>query len=156
LLPLADVDRMDAIGEPRLLKKDRDFVAVGRRPIVEINHRKYPTSEAGHLLPPGRAFNCRLRAADPRDAPALTRSGLWRPGRLCTQTAEEIAMNVHESQTSSVAEAYLQALRANGVKYVFANGGTDFAPIIESIVRLTGESAAIPQFMTVPHENVAM
>ncbi|MGE0747246.1 MAG: thiamine pyrophosphate-requiring protein [Rhodospirillales bacterium] len=61
-----------------------------------------------------------------------------------------------EGTEHSVAEAYLTALRDNGIKYVFANAGTDFAPIIEALVRAGEGNSAIPTFMTVPHENVAM
>ena len=32
------------------------------------------------------------------------------------------------------AEALLMRLKANGIDYLFANGGTDFAPIIEAYV----------------------
>src|SRR5437868_6577465 len=52
------------------------------------------------------------------------------------------------------AEAYLGRLAERGVDYVFANAGTDFAPIIEAISRSGGRK--IPKFITVPHENVAM
>jgi len=45
----------------------------------------------------------------------------------------------HQGKGTSVAEAYLSALHACGVKYVFANGGTDFAPIIESLVAMSGQ-----------------
>ncbi|HMG80973.1 MAG TPA: thiamine pyrophosphate-requiring protein [Xanthobacteraceae bacterium] len=54
-----------------------------------------------------------------------------------------------------VAEAYLTRLRERGIEYVFANAGTDFAPIVESLSRNTG-STKFPKFITVPHENVAM
>src|SRR5207244_1693037 len=43
-----------------------------------------------------------------------------------------------------------------GIDYVFANAGTDFAPIIEAISRNAGGDRKIPKFITVPHENVAM
>jgi acetolactate synthase-1/2/3 large subunit len=56
----------------------------------------------------------------------------------------------------SVAEALLRALKARGIDYVLANAGTDFAPIIEGLVRLGGRPAEIPRFITVPHENLAM
>ena len=56
----------------------------------------------------------------------------------------------------TAAEAYLAALHANGVDYVFANGGTDFAPIIEGLVRMQADGRKAPRFVTVPHENVAM
>ena len=54
------------------------------------------------------------------------------------------------------AEAYLRRLADRGIDYVFANAGTDFAPIIEAISRNTGGDTKIPKFITVPHENVAM
>ena len=53
------------------------------------------------------------------------------------------------------AEAFLGRLAERGVEYVFANAGTDFAPIIEGISRNAGKKK-FPRFITVPHENVAM
>src|SRR5215831_17819444 len=52
------------------------------------------------------------------------------------------------------AEAYIARLGERGIEYVFANAGTDFAPIVEALSR--AKDARIPRFMTVPHENVAM
>jgi acetolactate synthase I/II/III large subunit len=60
------------------------------------------------------------------------------------------------SGPTTAAEAYLAALHANGIQYVFANGGTDFAPIIEALVRMRADGREAPHFITVPHENVAM
>ncbi len=57
---------------------------------------------------------------------------------------------------ATVGEAYLSALHQCGIKYVFANGGTDFAPIIEGLVQMQARGEPAPQFLTVPHENVAM
>src|SRR5258705_10829679 len=54
------------------------------------------------------------------------------------------------------AEAYIRRLAERGIAYVFANAGTDFAPIIEAISRNAGSDRKIPKFITVPHENVAM
>src|SRR5262245_3881341 len=51
------------------------------------------------------------------------------------------------------AEAFLARLAERGVEYVFANAGTDFAPIIEALSRKNGK---YPRFVTVPHENLAM
>jgi tRNA threonylcarbamoyl adenosine modification protein (Sua5/YciO/YrdC/YwlC family) len=53
------------------------------------------------------------------------------------------------------AEAYLARLGERGIDYVFANAGTDFAPIVEGLSRNTG-NAKFPKFLVVPHENVAM
>jgi acetolactate synthase-1/2/3 large subunit len=54
------------------------------------------------------------------------------------------------------AEAYLGRLADRGIEYVFANAGTDFAPIIEALTRNTGSGRKFPRVVTVPHENVAM
>jgi acetolactate synthase-1/2/3 large subunit len=56
----------------------------------------------------------------------------------------------------SVAEGLLRALKRRGIDYVLANAGTDFAPVIEGLVRLGAHPEAIPRFITVPHENLAM
>ncbi|MES2625039.1 MAG: thiamine pyrophosphate-requiring protein [Pseudomonadota bacterium] len=56
----------------------------------------------------------------------------------------------------SVATNYLQALLDRGIEYVFANAGTDFAPIIEALVYAQQNGIKTPQFITVPHENVAI
>jgi acetolactate synthase-1/2/3 large subunit len=56
----------------------------------------------------------------------------------------------------SVAEAFLRSLRTHGIDTVFANAGTDFAPIIEALTRLEDEPGAAPTIVTVPHENLAV
>jgi acetolactate synthase I/II/III large subunit len=56
----------------------------------------------------------------------------------------------------SVASNYLQALLDRGIEYVFANAGTDTAPIIEALVYAQQKGIKTPQFVTVPHENVAI
>jgi len=56
----------------------------------------------------------------------------------------------------SVAETFLRALKRRGIDYVFANAGTDFAPIIEALVKLEDRAGEIPRFVTVPHENLAV
>lgn len=57
---------------------------------------------------------------------------------------------------TSVAEAFLRSLRAHGIDTVFANAGTDFAPIIEALTRLEDEPGSVPTILTVPHENLAV
>ncbi len=59
-----------------------------------------------------------------------------------------------DAQPEIAAEAYLGRLADRGIEYVFANAGTDFAPIIEALARAGGKN--YPRFVTVPHENVAM
>ncbi len=57
---------------------------------------------------------------------------------------------------ATVAESFLRALKRHGVDHVFANAGTDFAPVIEALVGLAATPAAIPKFLTIPHENLAV
>src|SRR5437588_8860283 len=54
------------------------------------------------------------------------------------------------------AEAYLSRLGERGIDYVFANAGTDFAPIVEALAKPANRRKKFPRFITVPHENVAM
>jgi hypothetical protein len=42
LLALADIHRLDVVGDPGLLEEDRDLMAVGRGPIVEVDHGHGP------------------------------------------------------------------------------------------------------------------
>lgn len=60
------------------------------------------------------------------------------------------------STMHAVASNYLQALLDRGIDYVFANAGTDTAPIIEALVAAKKAGVKTPEFLTVPHENVAI
>ena len=56
----------------------------------------------------------------------------------------------------STAEAYLELLAARGVEYLFANAGTDFAPLIEAYAKRTAQGQPLPRPVTVPHEVTAV
>src|SRR5205823_5192626 len=56
----------------------------------------------------------------------------------------------------STAEAYLELLASRGVEYVFANAGTDFAPLIEAYAKRLAQGQALPRPVTVPHETPAV
>ena len=46
---------------------------------------------------------------------------------------------VDNTRTQEItAEAYLARLAERGIEYVFANAGTDFAPIVEALARNAG------------------
>ncbi len=57
----------------------------------------------------------------------------------------------------SVAEAYLNLLAERGIEYLFANGGTDFAPVNEALAAIAAKGTT-PRLkvMTIGHENVAV
>lgn len=59
-------------------------------------------------------------------------------------------------EVQSVGEALLRLLRERGIEYLFANAGTDFAPIIEAYAQLGADREKVPEPITVPHENVAV
>ena len=66
----------------------------------------------------------------------------------------DATVNDSKSLNGMAAEAYIARLGERGIEYVFANAGTDFAPIVEALSQSKGAKA--PRFIVVPHENVAM
>ena len=61
-----------------------------------------------------------------------------------------------KSDQVTVAEKFLKTLHERGIEYIFANAGTDFAPVIEALVTMSQKGRPVPHFITVPHENVAI
>jgi len=59
-------------------------------------------------------------------------------------------------QVETVGQAYLEVLRARGIKYFFGNSGTDFGPVIDALARFGAEKKIHPTPITVPHEFVAV
>jgi acetolactate synthase I/II/III large subunit len=55
----------------------------------------------------------------------------------------------------TVADAYLAILADRGVDYLFANAGTDFAPLIESLAKAQALGTPHPTAIACPHENTA-
>ncbi len=56
----------------------------------------------------------------------------------------------------TAAEAWLGLLAARGVDYLFANGGTDFAPIVEAYAKGRALGWPLPEVVIVPHENLGI
>jgi acetolactate synthase-1/2/3 large subunit len=54
------------------------------------------------------------------------------------------------------AEGLLNRLKTNGIDYLFANGGTDFAPVIEGFANGMAKETPLPTPVIVPHETAAM
>jgi acetolactate synthase I/II/III large subunit len=56
----------------------------------------------------------------------------------------------------TVAEAYLTLMAERGIEYLFANGGTDFAPVIEALAAINAKGTDPKlKVVSVGHENVA-
>ena len=56
----------------------------------------------------------------------------------------------------TAAEAWLGLLAARGIEYLFANGGTDFAPIVEAYAKGRALGWRLPEPVLVPHENLGV
>ena len=61
-----------------------------------------------------------------------------------------------ELNVDSVAEAYLALLAERGIEYLFANAGTDFAPIVEAYAKAAHTGLPAPKPLLATHENLAM
>lgn len=61
-----------------------------------------------------------------------------------------------EAQNRTAADVLLERLKANGIDYLFANGGTDFAPVIEGLAKAAVSGAAMPEALPIPHETAAV
>src|SRR4029077_5532238 len=98
----------------------------------------------------------------PSPCPARSLVGRIFPGKPVSTSAEnaliphrmDVTVTDSKTQNGMAAEAYIARLGERGIEYVFANAGTDFAPIVEALSHTN--NGKIPRFMVVPHENVAM
>jgi acetolactate synthase I/II/III large subunit len=56
----------------------------------------------------------------------------------------------------TAAEAWMGLLAMRGVDYLFANGGTDFAPVVEAYAKGQKLGWRLPEVVIVPHENMGI
>ncbi len=56
----------------------------------------------------------------------------------------------------TVADAYMTLLADRGIDYWFANAGTDFAPVVETLAKAQVLEIKVPTPVTCPHENTAI
>jgi acetolactate synthase-1/2/3 large subunit len=56
----------------------------------------------------------------------------------------------------TVSDAYMALLADRGIDYWFANAGTDFAPVVETLAKAAVLETRVPTAVTCPHENTAM
>lgn len=64
-------------------------------------------------------------------------------------------MSRKELAVDNVAEAYLALLAERGVEYLFANAGTDFAPLVEAFAKAARTGTPAPRPILATHENLA-
>ena len=61
-----------------------------------------------------------------------------------------------ELAVDTVAEAYLALLAERGIEYLFANAGTDFAPLVEALAKSARTGTPAPRPLLATHENLAL
>jgi acetolactate synthase I/II/III large subunit len=61
-----------------------------------------------------------------------------------------------ELAVDTVAEAYLALLAERGIEYLFANAGTDFAPLVEAFAKSASTGAPAPHPVIATHENLVL
>ena len=71
-------------------------------------------------------------------------------------TKKRTAATEESTAPETVAESYLSLLKSRGVDWLFANAGTDFAPIIEGLTRGNAVGLDMPEAVAITHENVAV
>ncbi|HKU47234.1 MAG TPA: thiamine pyrophosphate-requiring protein [Burkholderiales bacterium] len=70
--------------------------------------------------------------------------------------AKPAAPATESIRPETAADAWLTLLAARGVEYLFANGGTDFAPVVEAYAKGQKLGWALPKVVIVPHENMGI
>ncbi|HUJ73746.1 MAG TPA: thiamine pyrophosphate-binding protein, partial [bacterium] len=56
----------------------------------------------------------------------------------------------------TVADVLLETFQAVGIRYLFANLGTDYPPLVEALAKYQQQGAALPQVVLCPHEQTAI
>ena len=63
------------------------------------------------------------------------KAGIHLPRNAPIPTEMDVTVTDSKTQNGMAAEAYIARLGERGIEYVFANAGTDFAPIVEALSR---------------------
>ena len=79
-----------------------------------------------------------------------------KPAQASAAVSQIAPKDTPREEPASTGEAYLGLLASRGVDYLFANGGTDFAPIVEAYARGLARGAKMPEPVIVPHENMGI
>ena len=156
-----------------------DLRAAAEPRLVDRNDYSFTTSSDAIYGSARRAASSRLRRAAPALAPRF--SGPRRCRKCATFASSPIACEVTQPRSSdrpasrgsglpfphetgppvafkpeTAADAWLGLLAARGIEYLFANGGTDFAPVVEAYAKGQKLGWRLPQIVIVPHENMGV
>ena len=91
-----------------------------------------------------------MPAPKPETAPQPPQAAAFKPGTVALKP-ETVTF-----RPETAADAWLGLLAARGIDYLFANGGTDFAPVVEAYAKGQKLGWKLPQVVIVPHENLGV
>ncbi|HEY5897821.1 MAG TPA: thiamine pyrophosphate-requiring protein [Burkholderiales bacterium] len=120
------------------------------KPAAEKEQRKDspPKDEPTMPIAKGQPAPAVPKAATP--APAAP------PAKAQPVAPKPAAVAMETPKPETAADAWLTLLAARGVEYLFANGGTDFAPVVEACAKGQKLGWKLPQVVIVPHENMGV
>jgi len=121
-----------AMLRPFLKTLQQDVFVSGSEPATDPGAR--------HPLPPG----------DRRLRPAVHRGNGREPA------AKDRVSQTRTVRIENTAQAYLELLEALGVRYFFANTGSDFPSIVDAFARRAKEGKTAPRPILIPHETCAV
>ena len=137
--------------------KDEKTIALGNEPPVA----KAPPPPAPKEQPKaGPAAKEQAIAPKPQPAPVAKEqpkaapAPAPKPPSPAPAPKEQPAASAFQPETA--ADAWLGLLASRGVEYLFANGGTDFAPVVEAYAKGQKLGWKLPQVVIVPHENMGV
>jgi len=94
-------------------------------------------------------------ASAAKPAPAAAKEAAPKPQSVAPVAKEQPAESP-SVKPETAADAWLTLLAARGVEYLFANGGTDFAPVVEAYAKGQKLGWKLPKVVVVPHENMGV
>jgi acetolactate synthase-1/2/3 large subunit len=116
-----------------------------------------PTPDVSQRIQPGAAPAPKPtpaptpKAEAPKAAPSPDVSQRIEPTLAPAAKVEAAAL-----KADTAAEAWLGLLAARGIEYLFANGGTDFAPVAEAFAKCQKAGTRLPKVVITPHENLGV
>jgi acetolactate synthase-1/2/3 large subunit len=97
-----------------------------------------------------------LPAPPPRAEAPQPKSQLMPPPPPKAEPSPPLSEPAILFKPETAAEAWLGLMAARGVEYLFANGGTDFAPVVEAYAKGQKLAWKLPRVVIVPHENMGV
>jgi acetolactate synthase-1/2/3 large subunit len=147
--PLTPEQVKEALEQAKPAPKENPPTAKKPEPVSKAEPAQKPEPPKPELTP--RAKSAPKVEADERVEPTLSADlGAFTPetGTFKPETGT--------FKPETAADAWLGLLAARGIEYLFANGGTDFAPVVEAYAKGQKLGWRLPQIVIVPHENLGV